>query len=148
MAGKKLIFAAVSLAVAPLSVGCGGLLGILLSQNTTVELVNNGDFDVDVRLYYDDTQEIPELLLVETGTRVETTVAPGQTYRFSKPCDEIQAIIIDNADLRVIGGIGPNTHTGVLRDGSDFSCGSTIRFTFNHSAAILDFDVTTSVSGS
>jgi len=131
--------------------GCDALLAILLSgtNTTTVELVNNSDFDVDVILYYDDTQEIPDFLLTETGTLVEVTVAAGQTHRFSRSCDELQAIIIDDADLLVIGGIGPETSSDVLRDGEDFSCGSTVRFTFDHTAAILDFDVTTTnVSGS
>ena len=128
--------------------GCDVLVGIILSNSTTVELVNNSDFNVDVVLYYDDTQEVPELLLVETGTRLEFTILPGQTQRFSRSCDELQAIVIDDADLRVIGGVGPEANSDVLRDGDDFSCGSTIRFTFDHSAAILDFDVTTSVSGS
>ena len=142
------IVAAFALILLP---GCDALLAILLfgTNTTTLELVNNADFDVDVILYYDDTQEVPELLLTESGTRLEFTIGAGETQRFSRPCDELQVIIIDDADLLVIGGIGPETNTDVLRDGDDFSCGSTVRFTFDHTAAILDFDVTvTNVSGS
>jgi len=128
--------------------GCGALLDTLVSRMTTVELVNNGDFDVDVVLFFDDTQEVPRILLVETGTRMEFTLAPGETRRFSRPCDDLQVIVIDDADLRVAGGLGPEANSDVLRDGDDFFCGSTIRFTFDHSAAILDFDVTATTSGS
>lgn len=132
----------------PLVTGCDALLDIIRTSTITVELVNNGDFDVDVELYYDDTQEIPEALLTETGTMLEFTILPGQTQRFTRSCDDLQALIIDDADLRVIGGVGPEADTGVLRDGDDFSCGSTIRFTFDHSEAIVDFSITTNVTGS
>lgn len=130
----------------PILCGCDALLDIILSTTTTVELVNNSDFDVEVLLYFDDTQEVPGILLVETGTRLEFTIPPGETRRFSRPCDDLQAIVIDDADLRVLGGVGPEANTEVLRDGTDFSCGSRIRFTFDHTAAILDFAITTSVS--
>jgi hypothetical protein len=46
----------------------------------------------------------------------------------------------------VVGEIGPETDTGVLRDGDDFGCGDRITFTFDHSAVIVDFDVTVDVS--
>jgi len=53
---------------------------------------------------------------------------------FSKDCDNLQAIIISDADLEVVG----EEDTGTLRDGDDFGCGDTIIFTFD----LIDFDIT------
>jgi len=47
--------------------------------------------------------------------------------------------------LLIIGGLGPETNSDVLRDNTDFSCSDTIVFTFDHTDALLDFDVTSSV---
>ena len=41
--------------------------------------------------------------------------------------------------------MGPEANTDVLRDGDEFRCGSTIVFTFSHSAAVFDFGITTRV---
>lgn len=129
----------------PLLTGCPFLIDLLRPRTTTVRLVNEGAFPVEVELYYDDDQEIPEALLRETGTRREFTLDPGQVASFSDDCDDLQAVMIDDADLRIVGGIGPETDTGVLRDGDEFGCGDVITFTFDHSEIIVDFDVTFSV---
>lgn len=122
--------------------GCEIVLDILQPKIVTVRLVNNGSFDVDVELYISGTQEILESLLTSTGTKIEYTLEAGETVTFSRDCDDLQAIIIDNADLKVLGGIGPSADTDVLRDGTDFSCGDTITFTFDHSLVVVDFDIT------
>ncbi len=129
--------------------GCdqlNALLDLFRPPTTQVELVNDGDFVVDVVMYIDDEQDIPEVLLKEIGERVELSINPGETRVISRPCRDLQAVLIDDADLRVIGQIGPETRTDVLRDGSDFGCRDTIRFTFDHSEILVDFDVTTEVS--
>ncbi|RME39187.1 MAG: hypothetical protein D6788_05990 [Planctomycetota bacterium] len=133
------------LSLAPM-LGCDTLSGFLLPSTTTVDLVNNGDFPVDVTLYYDDQQETPEFLLTEIGRRLDVTVDPGDTVNFTRNCDELQVIVIDDADLRIIGGIGPETSSDVLRDGSDFTCGSRIVFTFDHTDLITDFHVNATVT--
>lgn len=132
-----------------LASGCGvvgdlaGILGSLTNnKSVTVELVNaSPDFDVDVQLFYGDEQDTIESLLTNFGTEVEQIIGPGETYRFTRDCEDLQAIIIEDADLRVLSGLGPEDSTDVLRDGTDFSCGDTLVFTFDHSAAILDFAV-------
>jgi hypothetical protein len=125
-------------------VGCDAVIGLAQPDTTAVDLVNDGEFDVDVTLYISDNQETIEELLTETGTRLEYSVPAGETVRFSRDCDALQAIVIENAELRLVGEIGPETGSEVLRDGSDFFCGDTIVFTFTHSGAIVDFDVSTS----
>ncbi|UCE59506.1 MAG: hypothetical protein JSU63_18935 [Phycisphaerales bacterium] len=115
---------------------------ILALNMVHVSLVNSSDYDVEVELYISDQQELPEVLLTELGDELQYTISAGQTVSFSRDCDELQAIMIEDADLQVIGGIGPEASTGVLRDGDDFNCGSFITFTFDHSDEILDFDIT------
>lgn len=131
--------------------GCDALrafIDFLPTQETRVELVNNGDFPVEVELYYDEEQDIPEsLLTTDAGTRLTYTIEPGQSTTFSRNCDELQAIVISDADLQIIGSVGPEATSDVLRDGDDFGCGDTIVFTFDHSDVLVDFDVTPSVEG-
>jgi len=124
--------------------GCVNL-GDLLPRTTTVRLVNDGDFDVEVTIAISDEQDIPEDLLTELGTELSFTLGPGEATSFSRNCDDLQAIIVEDAELKVIGQVGPHTSSTVLRDGSQFFCRDTITFTFTHSALIVDFDVSTAV---
>lgn len=126
--------------------GCGALIGLLSARGVTIQLVNNGDFDVEVDMFTSDDQNVLEVFLTEFGERVTRTIAPGETVTVAGSCDDVQAIIISDADLRVVGGVGPEADTDVLRDGDDFSCGDSITFTFDHSALITDFDVAVTVA--
>ncbi len=126
--------------------GCGLLLDLLRPTRTSVILRNNGAFPVDARLFISSIQEIPELLLIaDTSRALDYTVQPDGQVLFSRDCDDLQAIILFDADLRIIGQVGPATSTGVLRDGDEFGCGDTIVFTFDHSELLVDFDVTVTV---
>jgi hypothetical protein len=110
----------------------GGLTDVLNPRKTTVRLENNSDtFDVHVVLYYGDDQNVLEALFTNVGTRREFTIAPNDVEQFSLDCDALQAIMIDKAELQVIGSIGPEDGTGVYRDGSDFNCRDTLVFTFD-----------------
>ncbi len=117
--------------------GCGNLL----PDQTTVLLVNTNDpgdvnenFNVEVTLYYADDQLILEDVLTTLGQQRTFTLAPGTSQTFSVDCENLQAIIIDQAELRVLGDIGPTQSSGVLRDGDDFQCGDTLVFTFSGQA--------------
>lgn len=140
---------AVLAAAAITASGCDALQQIIDviggTSMTTVELRNDGEFPVEVILFYDDDQETLDGVIQETGTQRDIVVAAGTTESFSRPCDDLQAIIIDDADLRVIGQVGPETSSDLLRDGDDFGCGDTIVFTFTHSALLVDFDVAVTV---
>ncbi|MEP0845280.1 MAG: hypothetical protein HRF50_00505 [Phycisphaerae bacterium] len=127
------------------SAGCAFLDDLLGVNLTAVRLVNNGDFDVRAVLYFDDDQEIPREVLTEIGTRMEFTLAPGESASVIRDCDLIQAIVIDNAELMVIGQVGPETDTEVLRDGDDFGCGDTIVLTFDHGPLLTDFNISVAV---
>ena len=135
-----------SLAAATVVVGCDALLGILGPTSVTVLLVNTGDFDVSVELYISDEQDVPSFLITERGDRLDFLVPAGDTVSFAQSCDDMQVIVIEDADLLVLGGAGPEANSDVLRDHDDFSCGDVITFTFAHSDAILDFDVTHGVT--
>ncbi len=125
--------------------GCDALVGFLRPNKTSVVLVNSSDFDVEVVLFYDDDQNILELLLTEIGEEMTLTLGPGEQSTFSRDCDDLQAIIIEDADLLLIGQIGPEVKTDVLRDGDEFGCGDTITFTFDHSDALFDFSITVEI---
>lgn len=122
--------------------GCDALLEIVQPRRTTVRLVNNGTFPVRVELFISDIQEIPEALLTADNDDRETfTVGASEVESFSMDCDDLQAIIVDDADLLLIGQVGPETRTDVVRDGDDFGCGDRINFVFDHSELIVDFEV-------
>ena len=121
--------------------GCDVLTALLQPTTVIVRLVNEGDFDVEGTLFFDGQQDIPALLLTEIGDELDFTVRAGEASTFIESCDDLQAIVIEDADLLVLVGAGPDASSDVRRDGDDFSCGDTIVFTFDHSAVVLDFDV-------
>ncbi|MBW7904062.1 MAG: hypothetical protein LC135_14020 [Phycisphaerae bacterium] len=121
------------------------LLDLLDPAETTIRLVNNSDFPVRVLMYVGDDQNALRDVLTATGERFELELAVGQTRTITRRCERLQAVVIDNADLRVIGGIGPEADTGVLRDGTDFNCRDAIVFTFDHSVLIIDFGIDVTV---
>ncbi len=127
--------------------GCGTLSALLndLAPNTHVVLKNDADFDVSVVMYIYDQQEAPRDVITTLGERIEVTVPAGEMTNITRSCHEFQAVVIDDADLLVIGSAGPEANSDVLRDGSDFGCRDVITFTFDHSGAVVDFDVTADV---
>jgi len=137
--------------IAPLAVafptlsGCDAVSNLFQPDRVAVSLINNADFTVNVELFIDDQQEIPREVLTEIGQKLEFSIPAGETVSFSRDCDDLQAIVIDHAELMIVGQIGPEADTDVLRDGDDFGCGDTIDFTFDHGPLVLDFDVSTAV---
>jgi hypothetical protein len=101
---------------------------------TTVQLVNDAGYPVEVQLFYDDDQNLPEDLIEIDGVQRNFTVQPGTTQAFSEDCAALQAIFIKNAELEILGEIGPEASTRVYREPGDFGCGNTIRFTFTQNA--------------
>ena len=122
--------------------GCDSLVGFLRERETTIVLANDSDFDVEVVLFYGADQNILEALLTGIGEEMTLTIGAGEQSTFSRDCDDLQAIIIDDADLLLVGQLGPEVKTDVLRDGNEFGCGDTITFTFDHSDVIFDFSIT------
>lgn len=114
----------------PLLIASG--CNVILPDLITVVLVNEGSFTVDVRLYTHDEQDVPESLIDDVGDERLFSIPAGQTVTFNADCDDLQAIMIADADLRVAGNVGPEASTGVFRDGSDFNCRDTLQFTFSH----------------
>lgn len=139
-------FAAIA-ALACLIAGCDVIPFLLLPSTVTVELVNDSlTAPVTVRLFYHDDEDVFEVILVQSllTTEREETILPGETVSFTRDCDDLRAIIIERAELQVFG-FSPEVDTGVLRQGEDFFCGSTIVFRFTHSSLIFDFAVTTTI---
>ena len=144
----RLRLIAMTIFLAGMSAGCGtlsSLLSLLGPRTTTVRFVNNSDFAVEGRIIIGDQQLTTEELLEQLGTEIDFNVAAGETMSLSRDCDDIQALLLDDANLQVIGGAGPDARSSVLRDGTDFDCGDRITFTFDHGPLITDFDVNTAV---
>jgi hypothetical protein len=118
------------------------LLDLLQPNQVTVRLDNNGQFDVDAVVIYSDQTDVPEDLIGTIGTRLEFTIPAGGSQSFTRSCGSLRAIQIQDASLRVLGGVGPHTSSGVYREGTDYTCGDTLTFAFEHSALIVDFHVT------
>ena len=125
--------------------GCEALVGLLEPTSVTVSLVNTSDYDVEVQLLISDEQDIPEFMFGEIADELNYIVPAGNSVTFARSCEDLQAIMIEDADLLVLIGFGPETSTDLLRDGDEFRCGSTIVFPFLHSDSLLDFRVTTQV---
>ncbi len=130
-------------ALLPLIAGCDGLVDILLPSTVTITLVNeSADFNVDGTIVYDDDDLFLRADLTALGTDLQFNLGPGASFSFPPlDCDEVEALILDDADLRLLGSVGPDTDSDLLRIGDDFECGDEIVFTFTHSDLILDFDV-------
>ena len=127
--------------------GCPDLSGLLTPSTTTIELVNPGNLAVEVTLYIGESQYTTKELLRLGGEEIERTVAAGQTVTISRDCDDLQAVFIDNAKASIVV-FGPEDESDVLRDGSDFGCGDTIRFTFSYTLFPRDMDIGVSYPGS
>ena len=139
---SKLLAVAVLVCLSVNLAGCDSLVGLLRPTETTIVLANDSDFDVEVVLFYGADQNILEALLTGIGEEMTLTIGAGEQSTFSRDCDDLQAIIIDDADLLLVGQLGPEVKTDVLRDGNEFGCGDTITFTFDHSDVIFDFSIT------
>ena len=111
-------------------------------SSVTVNLINNGDFTVEVQIFVHSDQNVLETLIDDVGEELNFSVPAGSTVTFTRECDDLQAIIIEDADLQILGGlITPDADTGVLRDGSDFGCGDTLTFTFTHPDLALSLNI-------
>lgn len=132
--------ALVALATSALT-GCSFLLDLLPTSQVQVEFVNDTDFSVTVQAFYNEDDDALELVLEETGTEVNQTIPAGETRSFTRNCADLGAIYIERAELNVVGSIGPEDGTGVQRQGSNFDCGETLRFTFTGNALDLNISV-------
>lgn len=123
------------LAALPLVAGsCGAV-------QTFVALINATNFPVDGRLFYHPEQSLPESGIELLGTEVAFNIEPGQTFTFSRDCDDLQAIFIKDADMRVAPGVSPETDSEVYREPTDFSCGRTLTFTFTQNLLGTELNV-------
>lgn len=127
------------------ALGCDALLDFVLPSTVSVSFVNESpDFDVEVAFIFDDEDDIPEFVLRQLEPDLELLIGPGDSESRSFDCDDLQAMIIDRAELQA-APFGPDSDTDVLRIDDDYECGDEIVFTFTHTALIVDFDVSIQV---
>lgn len=139
---------ALAAAVALPLAGCDALSGVLdvfMPTTTKVRLVNDTGFRVEGTLFFGDEQDMPEDLLTTDmfATEVDFSLAAGaDRVIITDSCGDLQAVIIDKAELLLFPGISPDTGSNVLRDGDEFGCGDEIVFTFTLAP---DFDISATV---
>lgn len=127
--------------------GCEALLGLIQSTTVTVTLVNqSSNFSVETAVIYDEN-ELPREILVQDGFGIQRddAIAAGASASFTLSCNDVESLLLEDADLQVLGGLGPDVEGDVLTQGDDFQCGDEIIYTFTHSAIIVDFNVTVDV---
>lgn len=133
--------------------GCDALLAILnqvTPQPTTVNVVfeNTSEFAVGVDFYNSPEQDLPRELLTNPDladtNETSFTVGANDSVQFALDCDNAQAMIVDDADLLVVAGVGPEADSDILRENTDFECGDTITFTFV-SESLTELRITVSV---
>ena len=136
---RRLLGLAVIAGIVAVLVGCEAAISIFSPQSVVVRLVNTTAFEVEAEIYTSEDDNILVALITELGDRFEETIPPGGTVTLVQSCEELQAIVITDADLRLFGGVGPETQSDLLLDGQDFHCGDEIVFTFTQDG--FGFDV-------
>lgn len=141
---RRAVIAALLTGAIVFTTGCQFLANLVQPQNTTIRLVNPGAFPVEVDLYIDNDQNILEALLEDDDNLTQRTVAANSETTLTLDCDQLQALLV-NAEVNIIGSIGPQDGTGVFRDGDDFGCGDTIVVTFDYGAVPVNLDIQVTV---
>lgn len=142
----KRLACAVLLFALPLAGACD-LNQLLQGDVVFVNLVNEGDYPVEVELRISGNQYELQGVLEEFGDEINHTVEPGQMVSFFESCDDLQAIMIANAELSLAGEVGPSNKTVILRDGGEFGCGDIIIYTFDHPAVPTSLEIDEDIVG-
>ena len=127
---KRTISLAAVASLTLLSGGCAELLELLGSNQVTVRFVNDTPFPIDVEAYYSEDDDALEALLTTFGEELTFTLNAGQTQTLQRSCADFGSFIIDRAEARVLGSLGPDAGTDVFRQEDDFACGDTLTFRF------------------
>lgn len=106
----------------------------------TVTLINDStEFAVRVTVAFDD--DVVFLAIFGRGDERTFLIEPGESVSFWEKCDDIRIVSVDDADLLIPDRANEGTDSPLLNEGLDYECGDEIRFRFDHSARIDDFDV-------
>ncbi len=130
------------IAIRTLCLAAAFLCGSCGTVQTYVILYNSTSHTVEGRLFYDEEQALPASGLEALGTEVTFSIPAGQSFSFNRDCEDLQAIFIKDADLRVAPGISPDTESDVYSEPDDFTCGRTLTFTFTQNALGTELNVT------
>ena len=142
----KRLACVVLLSALPLMGACD-LMRLIQGDVVFVNLINDGAYPVSVELRISGNQYELQGVLEEFGDEINYTVGPGEMVSFMKSCDDLQAIMVANAELSLAGEIGPSNSTDILRDGGDFGCGDIITYTFDHPALPTNLEISEDIMG-
>ncbi len=123
--------------------GCGFGLDIFLPSTVTITFVNGiADFEIQGTVVFDNREAFIKEDLLGFGEERSFSVDGGRSFSLTPlDCGDVESLVLDRAELLVIGDLGPSTDSEILRIDEDFDCGDEIVFTFTGN--ILDLNVST-----
>ncbi len=121
---------------------CGNLSGVLnglgLSPNSvTLRLVNETTSRVKPSVYVSKAGDLffdrltEELLTLQINLQDFGDLDPGEVASRSYDCNDIEAVMAKDAELKTGLGISPNDDSNIFIDGEDFRCGDTVTITYS-----------------
>lgn len=127
--------------------GCGNLGGVLdalgiSSDTVTLKLVNETAFRVEPEVFVTDTDLGLDLITEELVTlginRLDVDdLSPGDSVTRTFDCDEIEAVMASDAELKTGLGISPDADSDLFVQGEQFECGDTV--TVRYTGGVGDF---------
>lgn len=119
---------------------------IIPEDAVTITLINDSpEFPIRVTVAFDD--EIAPLAFFSRGDERTFLIEAGESVSFWEDCDDIRVVSVDDADLLIPDRTNEGTESALLNQGLDYGCGDEIRFRFDHSDRIRDFDVNVRILG-
>ncbi|NOT00770.1 MAG: hypothetical protein HOP29_09100 [Phycisphaerales bacterium] len=134
------------LVMAP-SAGCGNLGTVLdalgvSSDTVTLKLVNETPFRVEPEVFVTDTDlglefVTEELVTLGVNRLAVEDLAPGVSVTRTFDCDDIEALMASEAELKTGLGISPDADSDLFVQGEQFECGDTV--TLRYTGGVGDF---------
>ncbi len=105
---KRGLVCLLSVGLVVVILGCDALVGLLLPSRVTVTLANaSPTFDIEVTVVYDDEEDTLKEIVILLGTDEDFIIGPGERVSFSRDCDDLRALVLEDADLLVFAGLSP-----------------------------------------
>ena len=140
---RNRIIGLIAIGLLPVHAGCGFGFDIFLPSTVTITFVNGiADFAIEGTVVFDNREAFIKEDLVGFGEELSFVLDGGESVSLAPlDCGDVESLVLDRAELLVLGDLGPSTDSDILRIDEDFDCGDEIVFTFTGS--MLDLNVST-----
>lgn len=112
--------------------------GVNLNPSTvTLVLVNETEFPVTPSVFVSDLGDLIFDALTETVLTASENeqnfgdLDPQETVRRSYDCDDFEAVMAEDAEIRIAPGNSPEDSTQMFVEDRDFECGDTVTITYS-----------------